>query len=290
LIKSWPYPAGFDFAKEFTLEARALDDRFAVLVNGQEIGSVQDTTIADAGFIDLFATEGALLRKWEYQNLDASTTEATKADNASASESTSQPSQEKQAEHRTAESQKTNVASMGARASTSEPWRNVLLDPNELKMSTGMERTAGGLRLSEKCTSLLNGNQAPRRDGAIRMRAIFSGGLRLQLYSRSSSSGVYQLYAADEKNIFMNMWSNVTNHSTNLRTFHLPAPLQPGQEYELELRVVGPTLTAKFNGEDLGTFTDGTLLHGTYGIGASEANPTPTFVKSLEVLNLDAGK
>jgi hypothetical protein len=152
-----------------------------------------------------------------------------------------------------------------------------------------MERTPEGLRLSGKGASLLTREQAPRRDGAIRMRAIFSGGLRVQLLSRSSSSGRYQLYAADAKSITMNLWSNVTSHSTNLRTFQLPVPLQPGQEYELELRVVGPTLTAKFNGRELGTFTDGTLFQGAYGIGASEANPTSTLVKSLEVLNLDDG-
>ena len=67
----------------------------------------------------------------------------------------------------------------------------------------------------------------------------------------------------------------------------LREPLQPGQDYELELRAVGQTLTAKLNGKVLGTVTDTALPEGSFGIGASE-HGAPSLVKALEVLDLDA--
>jgi formylglycine-generating enzyme required for sulfatase activity len=177
-------------------------------------------------------------------------------------------------------------------SSSSEPWQDMLRDPTKFNLWRAPERTPEGLRFTDFGSAMRSPNLAPKRDGAVRMIATF-GGVRPQLHARQNGNGdTYQLFVDDEKSINLSRWENTARHSTNLRDFPFREPLRPGQDYELELRVVGQTLTAKFNGEVLGTVTDTTLSEGNFGVAVadqkSDHNGTPTTVKALEVLDLDA--
>ena len=121
------------------------------------------------------------------------------------------------------------------------------------------------------------------------MRTIY-GGIRPLLRARMDpKGGVYQLGVYNNV-VLLGRFDNVTKQNTELIKFPLPETNQPGQEYELELRVVGSTLTAKFNGKILGTVTDDTYREGLFGVGIGtvEAGAPAALIKSLEVLDLDA--
>ena len=90
------------------------------------------------------------------------------------------------------------------------------------------------------------------RDGAVRARLVF-GELRTTLQARQSGAGHYMLRAVSNKEIGLSRLDKADNMLTGLARFPLREPILPGQEYELELHMVGETLTAKFNGEVLGT-------------------------------------
>ncbi len=170
-------------------------------------------------------------------------------------------------------------------ASPAEPWQDVLHDPGKLELTSKVERTAEGLRFTDKGAAKHPSSQGPRRDGAVRMRTTF-GSFRVHLFVRASTSGLgvekYNL-GANEKTI--KIWRL---GAAPLAEFPLREPLQPGQEYELELRVVGNLLTAKFNGETLGTATDETFAEGSFGAWLSDKSDTGmALIKSLEVLDLD---
>ncbi|MDP1587855.1 MAG: SUMF1/EgtB/PvdO family nonheme iron enzyme, partial [Prosthecobacter sp.] len=167
-----------------------------------------------------------------------------------------------------------------------EPWQDVLRDPTKLGLTGGAERTLEGLRFAAGGHALLPAGQGPTGNGAVRMRATF-GGLQVQLRARQSdATGLYQLYAR-ENVIVLERKDTATRGSATLSLFPLRASLQPGQNYELELRVVGETFTAKLNGETLGTVTDGTYATGQFGVGVTGQDAAPALVESLEVLTLD---
>jgi hypothetical protein len=83
-------------------------------------------------------------------------------------------------------------------------------------------------------------------------------------------------------------WDNVAKHAERLADTPLRTPLRAGEDYELELRVVGQTLTVSVNGKVLATVTDASVKEGQFGVGTFENNRPSTLVKSLEVLDLDA--
>jgi formylglycine-generating enzyme required for sulfatase activity/predicted Ser/Thr protein kinase len=172
----------------------------------------------------------------------------------------------------------------GTPTSDAEPWRNVLGDPAQLALEGAVERTPEGLRFRAAGSALF---RPPKRDAAIRLRATF-GGSRVTLCARTNHAGKYQLYNYEGKALVLERHDAAADRWITLRSLPLPQPLQPGQDYELELRVVGQTLTAKLNGEVLGTVTDGTLTDGTFGVNGIGRDAAPALIKSLEVLDLDA--
>ena len=164
----------------------------------------------------------------------------------------------------------------------------MLHDPAKLVLTGVVERTSEGLHFTGSGRAVRGSSQGPKRDGAVRMTTTF-GGSYARLHARRTDSGdAYQLNAAaDGKTIVLFRWIAGTK-STVLRTFPMRKPFQPGQDYELELRVVGQTLTAKVDGEVLGTVADRTFPEGVFGVVFSDRNVTPVLVKALEVLDLDA--
>jgi hypothetical protein len=95
------------------------------------------------------------------------------------------------------------------------------------------------------------------------------------------------LYVSSENSVsLLHILGFASGQTRSLATFHPKIALQPGQEYDLELRLVGPSLTAKLDGEILGTATDGSISEGNFGIVASGTGEAAV-VKSYEFLDLD---
>jgi hypothetical protein len=121
------------------------------------------------------------------------------------------------------------------------------------------------------------------------MRTVF-GSLRASFLARQGDAGFYKLGLNSEKEVVLLRWDSVANRGSPLITHLLSQPLKPGQEFDLELRLMGQTLTAKFNGEVIGTATDGTFKQGRFSVTASsnvENLSTTALVKTLEALDLD---
>jgi len=176
---------------------------------------------------------------------------------------------------------------------SSEPWQDVLNDPTKLVLTGAVGRTPEGLRFTGTGRAYVRSNLDPKRDGAVRMRATF-GGLSPQLTARLTGNvGEYHLQCSrGGKSIGLSRWDDIERSVTNLRGFQLRETVQPGQDYELELRIVGQALTAKFNGEVLGTVTDTTIPECAFSVGVTElktdGNGATATVKGFEVLDLDA--
>jgi hypothetical protein len=167
------------------------------------------------------------------------------------------------------------------------PWQDAMSDSSQLTLGSKVERTPEGLSFNGIGSAVRPSTQGPRRDGAVRIRAPF-GSLGPKLSARQNHKGdKYMLYAADTRRLALVRWDEAAKKGTVLREFPLPEPLKPGQDYEMELRIVGQTLTAKLNGELLGTASDGTLSEGIFGVLVGEGQGYPVLVKTLEVLDLD---
>ncbi|MBL9146140.1 MAG: SUMF1/EgtB/PvdO family nonheme iron enzyme [Verrucomicrobiaceae bacterium] len=167
-------------------------------------------------------------------------------------------------------------------AATSDAWIDLLRDPERLILSKTIERTAEGLRFTDTGSVFVK-DSGP--DGGIRLRTSL-GGFRLRVRAREGSHGFYSLAVSDEKTVSFARFDSQVGRSTTLRDFNLPAPLQPGQEYRLELRAEGPTFTAVLNGTPLGSITDGSFSNGAFSVSAPHRDGTPTVITSLELLAL----
>ncbi|MEQ1747920.1 MAG: serine/threonine-protein kinase [Prosthecobacter sp.] len=166
-----------------------------------------------------------------------------------------------------------------------ETWKDVIA---ELTLDGDVERTEAGLLFTDVGFATYIMNQDSKQDGAVRMSATF-GSMNPALRARVSAiHGVYEISVKSQNRIELCCYDAAAKSLKTLREFPLTAPLTAGQNYELELRVVGQTLTAKLNGSALGTVTDSTLEEGHFGVGVSDYNGTPTLVKAIEALDLDA--
>ncbi len=168
-------------------------------------------------------------------------------------------------------------------SASTEPWQDAL---SKLHLSGGAELTAEGLRITNGGSATLR-DMGPRRDGAVRMRAVVGSG-RVELRARSGRLGGYLLCAENPTKVRLSFWSDAANSGTTLYEHVLPVALQPGQSYELELRVVGQTLTAKFNGVVIGTATDASASEGSFGVGTGVRTGRVAVVTAVEVLDLSA--
>ena len=168
-----------------------------------------------------------------------------------------------------------------------ESWQDAFGASRKILVAGAAERTPDGLRFTNGGSAMLPRPGGSQHDGAVRMRVVF-GSPPVEVRIRASAAGLYQLYAGDGKQITLRRWDNIAQHAIELLRFPLPEPLQQGQEYDLELRAVGQTLTAKFNGEVIGTTTDTVLPEGSFGVGVSEKKAGGALVKTFELLDLDA--
>ena len=181
------------------------------------------------------------------------------------------------------------AASKTSLSPSSEPWQDALQDPKKLTLSGDIQQTAEGLRLSGTgVVKYYAENGTSQRDGAVRMLSTF-GSDYPSLFARDGEdkTGSYRLWAVQSRILLMR-YVAATKQMLSLREFPLRESLQPGQNYELELRAVGKTITVKYNGDVLGSVTDETHSEGSFGVLLNSKNSTPVVVQTLEVLNLDA--
>jgi hypothetical protein len=253
LLQWWPLPRSYGPDEYLRLEVRAVADQISVLADGTPLGAVQDASISNVGGVMIHAKAAGYFRDVVFVPLDKP------------------------------------AAAISIPAA--EPWQDLLHDPARIVLSGGAEWIPEGMRFTNYGTARLPLGDHPKRDGAIRMRAPFGGlgGLRPVVRARGNDAGAtYQLIAMNANLIVLNRWDSAKKQGMILREFSLREPLKVGQDYELELRVVGQILTAKLNGETLGTATDGTLAEGPFSVGVIDRKGDPVLIKLFEVLNLDA--
>ncbi len=178
-----------------------------------------------------------------------------------------------------------NKRASAATSSLAEPWQDALRDSVKLELTTKVQRKPEGLHFTGQGRAMLPRGQAPQRDGAVRMRAVW-GSLRPAL--RVRENGRDDSYVAFLNGGTVALRTVVEKHFQVLGDFALPVAVQQGQEYELELRIVRQTLMVKLNGEVVGMATDETFTEGRFGVGVTDPATTDVMVKSLEVLDLDA--
>jgi serine/threonine protein kinase len=165
-----------------------------------------------------------------------------------------------------------------------EAWENLLSDPAKLRLARQAVLKADGLHMGEESAVIRSLNFSTQRDGAVRLRANF-GELRAAIRVRSFNGKGYQLYTSSADVITLHRASD-SGSSQTIENFRPKKPFQPGQEYELELRVEGRNLTAKLDGDVLGTVSDDTFTQGNFGVAAA-GKGSEALVKSLEFLDLD---
>ena len=179
----------------------------------------------------------------------------------------------------------------GRLSPSTEPWVNALTDPSGLGLgdSPGAKVTPQGLLMPGPGSVLLK--QEPNRDGAIRMLASLDPegkGVGFRGRFSTTDGTFYSAGINAEGEVTLSSFNNKTKAQRTLRAFPLPAPLTAGQDYELELRIIGDRLITKFNGKLLGEVTDSTFKVGQFCIAVS--SESPPLVKALEYLNLDGAK
>jgi serine/threonine protein kinase len=179
----------------------------------------------------------------------------------------------------------TPTPSIAPQPASPEVWQNALQDPATLTLTGGGTRTTDGLRFASPGGVKVN-RQLLARDGGLRVKAIY-GECHVKLLARQNgTTGVYQLNLGSDQTVTLARWDDGAKQNRIFQEFILRKALKFGQEYELELRIVGTSLTAKLNGDTLGTVTDATLKEGDWGLSVNEMGTTAALLKSVEVLSL----
>ena len=109
----------------------------------------------------------------------------------------------------------------------------------------------------------------------------------LLLKARSMPAGCYQVGLGLDNVVTVQKRDRVGDEGDKLGEFAVPEPVSHGQEYQLELRMIGQSLTVKLNGKVLGEVSDATFSGGQFTVGLSKTD-APVIIKSLEFLDLDA--
>jgi hypothetical protein len=122
-------------------------------------------------------------------------------------------------------------------------------------------------------------------DGALRVRARWDSKVGLQLFAREHrSEGRIEMALTNSSSVRINQ--NDGKVWKTLREFQLPQPLVAGDDYLMELRVVGSQIIARFNERTLGETHHDSHPSGLMGVSSYAADPVA--IKALHFLPLDA--
>jgi serine/threonine protein kinase len=120
------------------------------------------------------------------------------------------------------------------------------------------------------------------RDGAVRIRLARPAANAVRLFARMGSGDYSASLSGDKVTIRGGLHGA---SYADLRSFPLPAAASKTEDIEMELRVVGPKISVKVNGTELGSVEDRAVTSG--GLGAGFNKPEKVVVKALEYLVLD---
>ncbi|GEP40721.1 hypothetical protein BGE01nite_00120 [Brevifollis gellanilyticus] len=183
-----------------------------------------------------------------------------------------------------------NAAAQTSQAPSSAParenWEDLLREPTQFAFTGGAKRTSDGIRIERGGTARLDIQKLAVRDGALRMHAVFGSKIQLRLREKDNQ-GQYWLHVSNSNQAILGRRDMLARKDTPLTVFTLPRTLKDGDEYEMELRVVGPCITAKFDGEPMGSVLDELYADGSLSVGTFPDNSRPAIIKSLEFLDLD---
>lgn len=178
------------------------------------------------------------------------------------------------------------------KTAAAETWENLLNNPKKLQLgdNLGTKITAEGLQMAGKGTVWFG--QPTNRNGAVKIVASMSSQARgLTIRGRMTAdvsridSKFYSVALLTENEAVISLTDNAAKTVPVRRLFPISPPLRSGQEFELEVRIVGDQLTAKLNGKLLGELTDSTLQSGRFAVASGQDKPP--LIKSLEFLDLD---
>jgi serine/threonine protein kinase len=176
-------------------------------------------------------------------------------------------------------------------AAAAESWVDAFHDPSGLSFAGQSKPTITLAGMQMNGASGMKLEHGPARDGAVRIRTGMGNGMGtdgngVSIRGRQSTGNktFYALKFSDNE-ARLALVDDESKPGKVLASLTLSPPYQKGQEYELELRIVGDRLTAKLDGKVIGDITDSTLQTGKFGVGCNGG--TPPLVKTVEYLNLD---
>jgi hypothetical protein len=177
-----------------------------------------------------------------------------------------------------------------ANARKTEPWVDLLRPDAAAKLELDGTEKAGpeGLVLSAQGKATVARTAGiGTSDGALRFRARFEPVTvsRVSIRARATEGAGYGLVVVNPSRVALRIWHQ-SGIGDILKEFQVHHPLQPGQDYEMELRAVGSTLTVRVNGETMGQVEDTTFPLGAFQIRAGTGEAAT--IRALEYLDLSA--
>ena len=278
-LQRWPLepPPGPDEA--ISLQLACVGHHLAVWVRDRLVGVMDDDAVTAPGKVGAQAIDGHF-RSLDYLDLDGlSAAEAYQRLGLDAS-GTSQ-----------IEGAGATAVVAQANTSKSEHWVN-LLEPEasaKLQLKGIAKPGPEGLVVPAKGRATVAGTVKPGcADGALRIRTRLESAARSRLSVRARCNNQGMMYALE----VLNPWKLSLQHwgkdgtTTVLKDFVLSKPLQIGEDYEMELRAVGPALIVSLNGKVLGEIADSTITQGEFAVGVGDGQPVT--IRALEYLDLSA--
>ncbi|MEQ1860056.1 MAG: SUMF1/EgtB/PvdO family nonheme iron enzyme, partial [Chthoniobacteraceae bacterium] len=256
-LKVWKMPELYRPNEWLRVELRTVGDTLTISVDGKPFETVRDATLPGPGMMTLGATANCFFRDIEYVPLDEVEVGAPTAGNT----------------------QKW----VDARQDAEFAKGNFMLRPE----------SAGWTVIAQGSTMFAAG---PGRDGAVRMRAVFDPKDNIGLIARGGGTphSFYKanvLTSGDEAGLNYLVGGIFTGALNEKGPVHikrkLPAPIQPGEEYEIELRAVGDLFTVRLNGEVVLESRDPERATGKFGISFRTLGKERRIV-SLEYLDLSS--
>jgi hypothetical protein len=147
-----------------------------------------------------------------------------------------------------------------------EAWVDAMKNSDLLKVAV---KEGSSLRMTDACKRVDIALSPSGKDGAVRMlfTADESTVPLCTLNVRHKPSSTYKLHM-EPNLIHVGLGIYEKGASRTLRAFRLPPEMQPArnQPLELELRVIGTTLSAKVNGVEVISLEDKAIAQGDFGI------------------------
>ncbi len=256
-LKEWPLSRAYGSDEWVRVELRVVGDELTASAEGHVLGTLHDTSQPQSGGANLYATAKGYFRDIVYIPLD-----------------------------------KTGVSDKPATRSANDPqpaeWLDASRDATLAKGNSMMRPSGNGWTITGQGRSFFAGGS--QRDGAVRMRASFAEKNNISLIARwnEQPQNYYTAFVlATGDDVGLNCYRDGKLFKTlNSGGHTLPKPIRTGEEYELELRVVGDRSTVKLQGTVMIEVRDATYATGAFGIASALPSGDQRLVRTVEYLDL----